>query len=157
MITLYNTYRPSEQKVVHYPELKELIQEFVYVRKLSKKETILVKGSKCSNIYFVINGLIKQNSFTNNSKKVDKLFLEGTIATDLDSLIYNSKSNISLEAAAGTELWIMDYENFHKLIKKNPSFKNQFLTSIKKLDESRKKDLNYLLLMALYKNLENLS
>ncbi|MDC0230734.1 cyclic nucleotide-binding domain-containing protein [Aureispira] len=157
MITLYNTYSPSELKTAQYTDLKDLIQEYVYVRKLPKKETLLTKGSKCNNIYFVINGLIKQNSFSNKSQKVDKLFLEGTIATDLDSLLARTKSKISLEAAAGTELWVMDYENFHKLINKNPSFKNLLLSSVKKIDESREKDFNYQLLMALYKNLENVS
>ena len=52
MITLYNTYRPSEQRIAHYPDLKDLIQEHVYVRKIAKKETLLLQGSKCNNIYF---------------------------------------------------------------------------------------------------------
>ncbi|MCH2023505.1 MAG: cyclic nucleotide-binding domain-containing protein [Saprospiraceae bacterium] len=154
MISLTN-YSAKINTLKCFPGLEDVKQEHVYLKSIEEKEILLKKGHLSKHIFFVNKGLIKLNTYQNNKKKVEKFILEGSIAADLDSLLYGSPSEISFEASAGTEVLVLDIKTFNDLAKKIPNFKNKFILYIKKLDKSRNHDLNYLLLMALYKNLEN--
>ena len=138
-----------------FPGLEDVKQEHVYLKKIKKKEILLKRGHFSKQIFFVNKGLIKLNTYHENKKKVEKFILEGSVAVDFDSLFSGSASEVSLEASAGTEILVLDVKIFQKLMDQIPNFKNQFILYVKKLDTSRNQDLNYLLLMALYKNLEN--
>lgn len=148
-------YSANVNNLKCFPGLEDVKQEHVYLKKIKDKEILLERGQLSNQIFFVNKGLIKLNTYHDNKKKVEKFILEGCVAADLDSLLSGSASEVSLEASAGTEILVLDVKIFQQLMDQIPNFKNKFILYVKKLDKSRNQDLNYLLLMALYKNLEN--
>ena len=154
MISLTN-YGANINNLKCFPGLEDVKQEHVYLKKIKENKILLERGHLSNQIFFVNKGLIKLNTYHDNKKKVEKFILEGCIAANLDSLFSGSVSEVSLEASAGTEILVLDVKVFQKLMIKIPNFKNKFILYVKKLDKSRNQDLNYLLLMALYKNLKN--
>ena len=154
MISLTN-YSANVNNLKCFPGLEDVKQEHVYLKKIKEKEILLERGHLSNQIFFVNKGLIKLNTYHDNKKKVEKFILEGCVAVDFDSLLSGSASKVSLEASAGSEILVLDDKIFQKLMNQIPNFKNKFILYVKKLDKSKNQDLNYLLLMALYKNLEN--
>ncbi len=143
-------------KLEKCPNLKAVIRKYTKEKTIKEHTVLLHKGEVCTNIYFIIQGAIKQYFYKdkNEKKTLEKFYLDGTMASDFDSFIDASISNTSLEAVHGSILWVLDRAHFNQLIVDIPEFKQKFTQCIVKLDNIRNKDVNYSLLMALYKKLD---
>ena len=106
---------------------QEELKSLFHIKKVQKKETLLIAGETCKNIYFVKKGAIKQYYVSNNKEFIQNFFFEGSMACHFNSFLSQAASDSYLEALEGSEIWMLSYEDFQKISKTNSEL-NQHLS-----------------------------
>ncbi len=124
-------------------KIQEALKPFLYIRKVEKKETLLIAGDTCKNIYFVRKGAVKQYYITEDKEFIQNFFFEGNMACMFDSFLTQAPTNSYLEALEGSEFWVLSYHNFQKICEASPEFNQQLALCMSKMNNHR---VNLLLL-----------
>jgi CRP-like cAMP-binding protein len=124
-------------------KLMKALKPFLFVKKIQKKETLLEAGEACQHIFFVKSGAVKQYYLSDGKEFIQNFFFEGNMASHFNSFLSQTKSDAYLEALEGTELWVLSYHNFEKIINASPEFSQQLAIMMSKMNAHR---VNLLLL-----------
>jgi CRP-like cAMP-binding protein len=111
-----------------------VLKPFLYVKKIKKQESLLMKGDVCKNIYFVQSGAVKQFYISDGKEFVQNLFIEGNIVVDFNSLITQTSVASYFEALEGTELFVLSYHNFKAICAAKPEFSLQMKICISRMN-----------------------
>jgi CRP-like cAMP-binding protein len=124
-------------------KLMDALKPFLFVKKVKKKETLLMEGSVCRNIYFVKTGAVKQYYISEGKEFIQNFYFEGNMAAHFNSFLTQTESESYLEALEGTELWVMSHHNFERICAASPDFSQQLAVIMSKMNAHR---VNLLLL-----------
>lgn len=124
-------------------KMQEALKPFLYTKKVEKKETLLMAGDVCQNIFFVRKGAVKQYYITEEKEFIQNFFFENNMACLFDSFLTQTNSGSYLEALEGSELWVLSYHNFQKICEAYPEFNQQLALCMSKMNNHR---VNLLLL-----------
>jgi CRP-like cAMP-binding protein len=141
---MMTNYNPKE--TTHFDlcqKLMRALKPFLFVKKLQKKETLLEAGQRCQHIFFVKTGAVKQYYLSDGKEFIQNFFFEGNMAAHFNSFLSQSQSDSYLEALEGTELWVLSYHNFKKIVHASPEFSQQLAIMMSKMNAHR---VNLLLL-----------
>ncbi|MCH2021699.1 MAG: Crp/Fnr family transcriptional regulator [Saprospiraceae bacterium] len=103
------------------------LRSFFQIIKIQKKESLLIAGETCRNIYFVKKGAVKEYYMSDNKEFIQNFYFEGSMACQFNSFLSQTASDSYLEALEGSEIWILSYEDF-QIISKTNSELNQHLS-----------------------------
>ena len=80
-------------------------------RELRKGEIVLAEGSLSTNIYFILNGVLR-TYFTNENgeEKTFHFSLENTFATDYESFLKETHSKYSIQALEDTNVALVSFD-----------------------------------------------
>lgn len=123
---------------------------------LPKKITIVEEGTVCDTVYFVDSGCVR-SWFNQDGKDVSfQFFMEGSIVSACDSLLFNEPSPFYYETLLPTTLYSMPISEFKRLVSASPEltqasfqliserlkhYQRLFLSRIKNTPEERYKEL----------------
>jgi CRP/FNR family transcriptional regulator, anaerobic regulatory protein len=124
-------------------KLMSALKPFLFVKEVKKKETLLIEGNVCKNIYFVRTGAVKQYYLSEGKEFIQNFYFEGNMASHFNSFLTQTESDSYLEAIEGTELWVMSYHNFERICQASPEFSQQLAVLMSKMNSHR---VNLLLL-----------
>lgn len=124
-------------------KIQEALKPFLFTKKVEKKETLLLAGNVCNNIFFVRKGAVKQYYIVEQKEFIQNFFFENNMACLFDSFLTQTTSSSYLEALEGSELWVLSYYNFQKICRAYPEFNQQLALCMSKMNNHR---VNLLLL-----------
>ncbi|GAA5087770.1 Crp/Fnr family transcriptional regulator [Chryseobacterium ginsengisoli] len=116
-----------QKKVDLTEEQKIELQSFFTVKKLRKKQYLLQEGEICKCLSFVSKGLLKSYFVDEKgSEHINMFAFEGWWISDFNSFINQEKAVVNIEAVEGTELLMIDHEDYEKLMLKIPVMDRYF-------------------------------
>ena len=124
-------------------KMQEALQPFLYTKKVEKKETLLLAGDVCNNIFFVRKGAVKQYYITEEKEFIQNFYFEGSMACHFNSFLTQTPSSSFLEVLEGSELWVLSYHNYKKISEASPKFHEEIAICMAKMNAMR---VNLLLL-----------
>jgi len=124
-------------------KMQAILEPFLQVKKVKKKELLLMDGNTCKNIYFIQKGAIKQYYLSEGKEFIQNFFFEGKMASHFNSFLSQTTSDCYLEALEDCHVLVLSYHNFQKICVKHPEFNENLAVSMAKMNTNR---INLLLL-----------
>ncbi len=111
----------------------ELLLTLIYFKTLSKGEALLYEGVGKSDIYIVLNGLLRTYFTRANAEEKTFFFsLEGDLATDYEGMIKGIPSRYSIEAIEPTTIAVIPAKSLQKILSSHSHSKSVFIAIIEK-------------------------
>ena len=86
-------------------EEQELIENYLTLKKLRKRQYLLQEGDVCKSVAFVENGALRLYNVTENgTEHIVQFALEGQFLTDLYSFFVNEPSIYNIDSIEDSEL-----------------------------------------------------
>jgi CRP-like cAMP-binding protein len=126
-----------------FQKMLATLEPFLFVKKVKKKELLLIEGNTCKNIYFIQIGAIKQYYVSDGKEFIQNFFFEGNMASHFNSFLSQTTSNCYLEALEDCDLLVLSFHNFQKACETHPGFNQNLAVSMAKMNTKR---INLLLL-----------
>ncbi|MBF4471360.1 MULTISPECIES: Crp/Fnr family transcriptional regulator [Flavobacterium] len=124
-IDVTNNIDTIRRLILKYIEIDDL--EWLYcsslfsIEYINKKDVLLLQGSTCRNVYFVISGLLR--IYFVNYKGEEKTFhfsIENTFAADYESFLKDIPSSFAIQALEDTivmKITLEKLEDFYKKVR----------------------------------------
>jgi CRP-like cAMP-binding protein len=116
----------NSSQIELYGKMHAILKPYLHFKKVKKKETILMEGNTCKNIYFVQQGAVKQYYLSGGKEFIQNFFFEKNMACHFNSFLTQTASDCYLEVLEETYLLVLSYDNFQKICKTHPQF-NEYL------------------------------
>lgn len=81
----------------------DMLESILVPQKFTKNEYILKEGETCTNIYWVVKGLVRQFYFKNDKELTEYMATENNIVMCIESLFVSSPLNCR------SRLWNLQY------------------------------------------------
>ena len=85
----------------------DVLESILVPMKFAKGELILKEGEVCTNIYWVVKGLVRQYYFKNGKEVTEYMAVENTICMSIDSLFLEQPSHQQIQALEPTVIFAM--------------------------------------------------
>ena len=85
----------------------DVLESILVPMKFQKGEFILKEGEVCTNIYWVVKGLIRQFYFKNDKELTEHMAIENTICMSIESLFKEKPSNMQIQAIEPTIIFAL--------------------------------------------------
>ena len=82
----------------------DVLESILLPLRFSKNEMILREGETCTNIYWVVKGLVRQFYFKNGKEVTEYMAAENTIVMCIESLFREQPSQLQIKAVEPTVL-----------------------------------------------------
>lgn len=106
-----------QNKVELTDDQKDDLQSFFTVKKIRKKQYLLLEGEICTHLSFVSKGLLKSYFVDDKGSEHINLFaFEGWWISDFNSFINQEKAVLNIDAVEETELLMITLEDYEKLM-----------------------------------------
>ncbi|RKE81426.1 Crp/Fnr family transcriptional regulator [Chryseobacterium sp. AG363] len=116
-----------ENKVDITDEQKNLIQSYFTLKKLRRKQYLLMEGNVCKSLSFVSKGLLKSYFLDEKGNEHINMFaFEGWWISDFNSFINQEKSVLNIDAIEETEVLMITLENYEKMMLEIPMMDRYF-------------------------------
>lgn len=89
---------------------------------LTKNDFFVESGMISTNFCFVESGVLQHSILVNEEEKTTYFALKNTCTTSLQSFLKEIPSRKSIKALTECVLWVIDINNFKKLLKNNKAF-----------------------------------
>ncbi|WP_229379649.1 Crp/Fnr family transcriptional regulator [Fibrella forsythiae] len=110
---------------------RALIQSFLSVKKIRRKQYLLQEGDVCKVVAFVEKGALRSYTVDNEGKEhVLQFALEGWFISDLYSFLTGEVSVYTIEAIDDSELVLINQPAHEELLKRSPSYQAYMLQLI---------------------------
>lgn len=93
----------------------------VKTKTFEKGDFVLEFGKTCQYLYFINEGLLKINSFTNDKEFIMRFFSENTLFSVFDSFITQTPATSNIIALEKTTVTMISYKSMEEICKKNHS------------------------------------
>ena len=103
------------------------VRSYFTLKRIAKKENLLVEGQTCKAHYFVLKGILRK--FFVNNKGVEhttEFAIENWWMTDHFSIIQQSPSHFFIQAVEKAELLSISGESYDKLLRTHPVMETYF-------------------------------
>lgn len=116
-----------ENKVDITDEQKNRIQSYFTLKKLRRKQYLLMEGDVCKSLSFVSKGLLKSYFLDEKGNEHINMFaFEGWWISDFNSFINQEKSVLNIDAIEETEVLMITLENYEKMMLEIPVMDRYF-------------------------------
>ncbi len=85
----------------------DLLESILVPMKFAKGELILKEGEVCTNIYWVVKGLVRQFYFKNGKEVTEYMAVENSICMSIESLFMEQPSHQQIQALEPTVIFAM--------------------------------------------------
>ena len=85
----------------------DILESVLVHRKYAKGETILAEGEVCTNIYWIVKGLVRQFYFKNGKELTEYMAAENTICMCIESLFREEPTHLQIMAVEPTVLYLI--------------------------------------------------
>lgn len=110
---------------------RALIQRFLSVKKIRKKQYLLQEGDVCKVIAFVGKGAMRSYTVDGEGREhILQFALEGWFISDLYSFLTGEASVYNIEAIDDSELVLINQAAYEELLKRSPSYQAYMLQLI---------------------------
>lgn len=92
----------------------DVLESILVPMKFQKGEFILKEGEVCSNIYWVVKGLIRQFYFKNDKELTEHMAIENTICMSIESLFKEQPSHLQIQALEPTILFALPKDRLER-------------------------------------------
>ena len=82
----------------------DMLENILVPMKYAKNEMILREGETCTNIYWVVNGLVRQFYYKNDKELTEYMATENTIVMCIESLFREQPTHLQIKALEPTVL-----------------------------------------------------
>ena len=123
-----NNFEAYLKSIINDPLLEDqvdiIISSFSFLN-LSKNQFFAMEGKVCKHFCFVERGILQHSIEILGEEKTTYLALTNSSTTALNSFKNKVPSRKNIRALCDCKLWIIDFENFDRLLKNNTAF-NRF-------------------------------
>ena len=129
---MYDQYFQSfKNKIPLTGEEREVIQEYLTVKKIRKRQYLLQEGDICKYVAFVEKGALRLYKFNEDgTEHIVRFALEGQFMTDLYSFLTNEPSIYDIDAIEDSELVLISKSASDELRKRSAKYQEYiFLTT----------------------------
>ena len=92
----------------------DVLESILVPMKFQKGEFILREGEICTNIYWVVKGLIRQFYFKNDKELTEHMGIENTICMSIESLFKEQPSHLQIQAIEPTILFALPKDRLER-------------------------------------------
>ena len=92
----------------------DVLESILVPMKFQKGEFILKEGEVCTNIYWVVKGLIRQFYFKNDKELTEHMGIENTICMSIESLFKEQPSHLQIQAIEPTILFALPKDRLER-------------------------------------------
>ncbi len=85
----------------------DVLESILVPMKFAKGELILKEGEVCTNIYWVVKGLVRQFYFKNGKEVTEYMAVENSICMSIESLFMEQPSHQQIQALEPTVIFAM--------------------------------------------------
>ena len=85
----------------------DLLESILVPMKFAKNELILKEGETCTNIYWVVKGLVRQFYFKNDKELTEYMATENSIVMCIESLFQEQPTRLQIKATEPTVMIAM--------------------------------------------------
>ena len=131
-MAMYDSYfQHFSEKMPLTDEERALIQRFLSVKKIRKKQYLLQEGDVCKVIAFVEKGTLRSYTVDGEGKEhILQFALEGWFISDLYSFLTGEVSVYNIEAIDDSELVLINQSAYEELLTLSPSYQAYMLQLI---------------------------
>ena len=97
----------------------DLLESILVPMKFAKNELILKEGETCTNIYWVVKGLVRQFYFKNDKELTEYMATENSIVMCIESLFLEQPTRLQIKAIEPTVMIAMPKASLEKAAVKN--------------------------------------
>jgi CRP-like cAMP-binding protein len=116
-------FRHFNKRVPLTEEERELIENYLTIKKLRKRQYLLQEGDVCKSVAFVEKGALRLYSVTENgAEHIVQFALEGQFLTDLYSFFVNEPSIYNIDSIEDSELVLISRSASDGLRKLSPKY-----------------------------------
>lgn len=129
---MYEVYfKHLAKKVLLSADEQALIQRFLSVKKIRKKQYLLQEGDVCKVIAFVEKGALRSYTVDSDGKEhILQFALEGWFIADLYSFLTSEVSVYNIEAIDDSELVLINQSSYKELLQRSPCYQTYMLEQI---------------------------
>lgn len=102
-------------------EIDAILNSFTYLN-LLKNQIFAEEGAICPYFCFVESGILQHSIEVLGEEKTTYLALRNSSTTALNSFKNRVPSRKNIRALCDCDLWVIDYQNFDRLLKNNAAF-----------------------------------
>lgn len=148
------------QNIARYVQLTEeeaaVFTGLLQLKKLRKKQFLVVAGEECRYEYFVIKGCLKQYYLDDKGLEHILMFApEDWWASDMYGFISHQPALTSVQAVEDTEVLALERNAFEELVKKVPQFERFFRIILQRAFVTNQRRLIESMTLAAGKRYEN--
>jgi CRP-like cAMP-binding protein len=116
-------FRHINNRVPLTEEERELIRNYLTLKKLRKRQFLLQEGDVCKSVAFVEKGALRLYKVTENGTEyIVQFALEGQLLTDLYSFFVNEPSIYNIDSIEDSELVLITRSASDELRKLSPKY-----------------------------------
>ena len=97
----------------------DLLESILVPLKFQKGEKILNEGEVCTNIYWVVKGLVRQFYYKNNKELTEHMAVENSIVMCIESLFKEKPSHLQIVALEPSVIYAMPRQQLEKVAMKS--------------------------------------
>ena len=97
----------------------DLLESILVPLKYQKGEKILNEGEVCTNIYWVVKGLVRQFYYKNNKELTEHMAVENSIVMCIESLFKEKPSHLQIMALEPTVIYALPRQQLEKVAMKS--------------------------------------
>ena len=97
----------------------DLLESILVPLKYQKGEKILNEGEVCTNIYWVVKGLVRQFYYKNNKELTEHMAVENSIVMCIESLFKEKPSHLQIVALEPSVIYAMPRQQLEKVAMKS--------------------------------------
>lgn len=135
----------------------ELLKKHLCIKKIAKKEQLLIKGQVCRCLYFVVKGCLHIFYTTDKGEEITRcIALENSFCWSIPSFLKQTPGTENIESLTASELLVIDHTSFLKLCQQSLWFRTSYIAGLENLCMSYAERVQNLLTMTAgerYKNL----
>jgi CRP-like cAMP-binding protein len=123
-----NTFEAYLKDIIndaHLDDEVEAILDSFSFSNLSRNQFFVKEGAICTHFCFVESGILQHSIEVLGEEKTTYLALPNSSTTALNSFKNRVPSRKNIRALCDSDLWVIDFENFVRLLKNNTAF-NRF-------------------------------
>ena len=98
----------------------DLLESILVPMKFAKNELILKEGETCTNIYWVVKGLVRQFYFKNDKELTEYMATENNIVMCIESLFREQPSQLQIKAESAQDRYAKLVKNQPQLVLRAP-------------------------------------
>jgi CRP/FNR family cyclic AMP-dependent transcriptional regulator len=139
IVTIIRRMQPAMLPGMHPGMLPDdaeihLVKNHFRMKKVAKKEQLLVKGQIEKYLYFVVKGCLHTFYTTDKGEEFTRcIAMENSFCWSIPSFLRQTPATENIEALTESEILVIDHSSFSKLCQQSPWFRDSYTIALENL------------------------